>query len=211
MHSRRLGYIRRDRIGLMGFSHGGRTMQKAVLRSTVGQDYSTPFVAAVAFYPGCVAPTSALAPDTRILIGDADDWSSPAACRRWYDQVQRGRHELQLKVYPGAPHGFDFWHIPGWYAGHYTGRDPAAAADATALTREFFRAASGAMIPRGGGTLLARTRPTSRHRDGPGCLLIAIHEARARVPLVPAGPAPERARRLVAANHAPEIMRRPAA
>jgi dienelactone hydrolase len=134
---RRSRDIRADRIGVIGFSHGGWAVLKAVLQDNVRQDHATPFVAAVAFYPGCESAGSALATDTLILIGGADDWTSPAACQRWYDLARRAGHELQLKVYPGAPHGFDSWHIPGWYAGHYTGRDPAAAEDATALTREF--------------------------------------------------------------------------
>jgi dienelactone hydrolase len=135
---RGLANIRADRIGVIGFSHGGWAVLKVVLVDTVRQDRAIPFVAAVAFYPGCQPPGSAVATDTLILIGDADDWSSPVACRDWYDHAQRAGHEVRLKVYPGALHGFDAWHLPSYYAGHYTGRDPAAAADATTETREFF-------------------------------------------------------------------------
>jgi dienelactone hydrolase len=134
---RGLPNIRADRIGVIGFSHGGWAVLKAVLEDTVREDGATPFVAAVAFYPGCQPPASALATDTLILIGDADDWSSPTACKVWYDSVQKAGHAVQLKVYPGALHGFDALHLPSYYAGHYTGRDPAAAADATSETREF--------------------------------------------------------------------------
>ena len=134
---RGLPNIRADRIGVIGFSHGGWAVLKAVLEDTVKQDRATPFVAAVAFYPGCERPGSALATDTLILIGDADDWTPPAACRRWSDEVQRAGHALQMKVYPGALHGFDAQHMPSFYAGHHTGRDPAAAEDALLMTREF--------------------------------------------------------------------------
>jgi hypothetical protein len=36
-----------------------------------------------------------------------------------------------------ALHGFDAWHLPSWYAGHYTSRDPQAAEDALVVSREF--------------------------------------------------------------------------
>jgi dienelactone hydrolase len=134
---RRLPNVRADRIGVIGFSHGGWTVLKAVLEGTVRQSGATPFAAAVAFYPGCQRPDSVLATDTLILIGDAGDWTPAVACRRCYDQVQKAGHSLQLKVYPGALHGFDALHTPSYYPGHYTGRDPQAAADAMSVTREF--------------------------------------------------------------------------
>lgn len=134
---RRLPSIRADRIGVIGFSHGGWAVLKAVLADTVRQDSATPFVAAVAFYPGCQRPESALATDTLILIGDADDWTPVQACQRWYDEAQRAGHSLEMIVYPGALHGFDAPHMPGFYSGHYVGRDPRAAADALSATQKF--------------------------------------------------------------------------
>ena len=129
--------IRADRVGVIGFSHGGWAVMKAVLAGTVATDHATPFTAAIAFYPGCPRPDSGLATDTLILMGDADDWTPVAACRRWSDQVDRGGHTLAMRVYPGALHGFDAPHPPHAYAGHLVGRDPAAADDAVALTRAF--------------------------------------------------------------------------
>jgi dienelactone hydrolase len=134
---RRLPNIRADRIAVIGFSHGGWAVLKAVLDGTVRQDNATPFVAAVAFYPGCQRPESALATDTLILIGDADDWTPVQACRRWFDEAQRAGHSLEMIVYPGALHGFDAPHVPSWYAGHYVGRDPQAASDALSATQKF--------------------------------------------------------------------------
>ena len=134
---RTLPGIRADRIGLIGFSHGGWAVLKAVLADTVAQDHATPFAVAVAFYPGCQKPASPLATDTLILMGDADDWTPVAACRRWYDQADRATHILQMKVYPNALHGFDAAHMPYVYAGHFVGRNPDAAADAVAVTRDF--------------------------------------------------------------------------
>jgi dienelactone hydrolase len=129
--------IRADRIAVIGFSHGGWAVLKAVLADTVRQDRATPFVAGVAFYPGCQRPESALATDTLILIGDADDWTPVPACQRWHDEVQKAGHSLEMIVYKGALHGFDAPRMPGYYAGHRVGRDPQAAADALASTQKF--------------------------------------------------------------------------
>lgn len=137
---RSLPIVRADRIGVIGFSHGGWAVLKAVLAGTVSRDHATPFAAAVAFYPGCEQPDSALATDTLIVIGDADDWTPVTRCMRWRDSVQADGHALAMKVYPGALHGFDAPSPPHLYAGHHVGRDPDAARDAAAETRTFLAA-----------------------------------------------------------------------
>jgi len=93
------------------------------------------FAAAVAYYPGCDPPTSALETDTLILIGDADDWTSPARCARWRDTVQTNGRTLRMKTYPGARHAFDAPSPPHPFADHYIGQDPAAMADSLVETR----------------------------------------------------------------------------
>jgi dienelactone hydrolase len=137
---RSLPNVRADRIGVIGFSHGGWAVLKAVLADTVRQDQALPFAAAIAFYPGCDPPGSALATDTLILIGDADDWTPVARCERWRDAVATRGHVLQMKIYHGALHGFDAKTAPRMYAGHYVGRNPEAAEDAIAATRNFLAA-----------------------------------------------------------------------
>jgi len=134
---RTLPYVRADRIGVIGFSHGGSSVMRAVLADTVQHDHATPFAAAVAFYPGCDPPGSPLASDTLILIGDADDWTPVERCILWRDQVQRAGHVLQMKIYPGALHAFDAGAMPQVYAGHRVGGDRQAAADATTTARNF--------------------------------------------------------------------------
>jgi dienelactone hydrolase len=103
----------------------------------VAQDHATPFAAAVAFYPGCQRPDSALATDTLILIGSADDWTPAANCIRWSKAVQTAGHMLHIMVYTGALHSFDAPAMPHLYAGHETGRDPAAAANSFVVTQQF--------------------------------------------------------------------------
>jgi dienelactone hydrolase len=134
------------RIGVIGFSHGGWAVLKAVLAGVVRHADEPPFAAAVAFYPGCDPPGSPLETDTLILIGDADDWTPVARCQRWRDHAAPNGHALRMKVYPGALHAFDALVGPRAFAGHYVGRDPVAAADAIAETQAFF--AARLMMPR---------------------------------------------------------------
>lgn len=129
--------VRGDRIGVIGFSHGGWAVLKAVQAGLARPAGIAPFAAAVAFYPGCDPPVAALETDTLILIGEADDWSPVERCRRWVELVQRNGHSLRLKTYPGALHSFDAPSMPHFFAGHYIGRDPAAATDALVETRGF--------------------------------------------------------------------------
>jgi dienelactone hydrolase len=125
-------------VGVIGYSHGGWAVLKAVLAGVVRRADETPFAVAAAFYPGCDPPNAPLETDTLILIGGADEWTPAARCQRWRDAAQTNGHTLEFKVYPGALHAFDALAKPGWFAGHYIGRDDTAAADSVAETRAFF-------------------------------------------------------------------------
>ncbi len=129
--------VRGDRIGVIGFSHGGWAVLKAVQAGLACPPSTPSFEAAVAFYPGCDPPVAALETNTLILIGEADDWTPVARCRRWAELAQRNGHTLRIKTYPGALHSFDAQSMPHFFVGHYIGRDPAAAADALIETRAF--------------------------------------------------------------------------
>jgi dienelactone hydrolase len=137
------GALHVTKIGVIGFSHGGWAVLKAVLAGVVNHPGEPAFAAAVAFYPGCDPPTAPLETDTLILIGEADEWTPVARCRRWVDLARPDGHALQIKTYPGALHAFDAPAMPHVYAGHRVGHDPAAAADATAETQAFFAARLG--------------------------------------------------------------------
>jgi dienelactone hydrolase len=132
--------VRPEKISVIGFSHGGWAVLKAVLAGVVRPPQTRPFAAAVAFYPGCDPPASALETDTLILIGEADEWTPMERCARWRDLVQPNGHVVRLKSYPGALHGFDAPGAPHYFAGHFVGRNPAAAADALVETRMFLDA-----------------------------------------------------------------------
>jgi dienelactone hydrolase len=133
--------VRAQRVGVIGFSHGGWAVLKAVLAGLVRRSNEPAFAAAVVFYPGCDPrdpPGRPLETDTLILIGSADDWTPPAPCAKWRDEVQTNGHVLQMKIYPGALHGFDSPRPPHFYAGHHAGQDPAALADSRIETHRFF-------------------------------------------------------------------------
>ena len=127
-------------IGVIGFSHGGWSVLKAVLAGAVRASGGPAFMAAVAYYPGCELAASPLATDTMILIGDADDWTPVGRCQRWAERVDRSGHFLDLHVYPGAFHGFDTIAPTHVYAGHQVGGDPRAGPISIAEVKSFLAA-----------------------------------------------------------------------
>jgi dienelactone hydrolase len=133
---RTLPNIRHDRIGVIGFSHGGGAVLNLVTQPAVPSG-STPFSAAVAFYPPCDRPTAALLTDTLILIGAADNWTPARDCQRWQQALPPGVHTIQLKIYPDAHHAFDTIPEVHDYLGHTIGHNEGATAQAEADTRAF--------------------------------------------------------------------------
>jgi dienelactone hydrolase len=99
-------FVAAARIGLIGWSHGGITTLHAVddvYPSRLGNDR---FRAAIVFDPGCLIRLLRLNAPLLILIGEEDDWTPAARCRR--SEVEpKTSHEFTLKVYPGAYHEFD--------------------------------------------------------------------------------------------------------
>ena len=97
--------IDRQRIALIGWSHGGSTVLWAAdKRLAFG---NADIKAAIAFYPGCRVPAESAnwAPRVAltILIGAADDWTPPESCR-----ALAARHaSVRYIEYPGAVHAFD--------------------------------------------------------------------------------------------------------
>ena len=125
------------RIGVIGWSHGGSTTLYAVddvYLSKLGRDR---FRVAIAFYPGCLLRLQRLNAPLLILIGDEDDWTTAARCRRM--EVDPGEpHRVSLKVYPGAHHGFDRIEAGARvYLGHTLERHPEAAIDAEEQVQRF--------------------------------------------------------------------------
>jgi dienelactone hydrolase len=128
-------WVLHDRIGLLGWDNGASAVLWAVRPQIALAGRHDDFRSAVAFYPDCRISSrlgwSARVP-TLVLIGAADDLSSPSACRQMVDDA-RGRSALaRIVVYPNARHGFDRMNVPLHTVaeGHgHIGTDPTARAD----------------------------------------------------------------------------------
>ncbi len=112
--------VARQRIALLGWSHGGSTVLATMnARAPAVIAYRAHlaatdafFVTAVAFYPGCYASLrehAGFAPAARlsIFIGEADDWTSVKPCVALGKRVAAQGDALEVHTYPGTYHGFD--------------------------------------------------------------------------------------------------------
>jgi dienelactone hydrolase len=94
-------------VALLGWSDGGSTV---VAAGHVAADLPEGLIrGSVAFYPGCYAgnsnPSWRPAGRMLMLMGEADDWTPIAPCRRLAERI--GGPALTLVGYPGAYHDFD--------------------------------------------------------------------------------------------------------
>ena len=147
--------VRRDRIGVAGWSQGGATILNAIGRQSPLRPANPPpndFRAAVAFYPGaCNAQRQSSAWTTSIpilaLLGAADVWTPMPPCKEFLDAAAARGTPVEVVVYPGAYHSFDAPNLPQRELPDYrtragvvpiVGTDPAARADALQRVPAFF-------------------------------------------------------------------------
>lgn len=101
--------VRANHISLMGWSNGGSSVLWAVRPNHKADDVPD-FRSAVAFYPVCrrleSTAWSARVP-TLILIGGADDVTSPEECEHMVAGAKGRSARISIQVYPGAFHDFD--------------------------------------------------------------------------------------------------------
>jgi dienelactone hydrolase len=134
--------VQQGHIGMIGHSHGGWTVMRAVQKS-----YGLAALglrAAVAYYPSC-APQFDRDVDVPllVLIGDKDDWTPADKCRQLQSAGFSRPDLVQVIYYPNAYHSFDSRSpdrsVPGnGSTMHRLAYDTAAAPDAEARTRAFF-------------------------------------------------------------------------
>ncbi len=138
-HLAGLTFVDGNRVAVMGWSYGGVTTLSAVSTSSGTGKRDDLFRAGVAFYPSCRKAGASLNAPLLILIGELDDWTPVSRCQRLTKRwLKRGTgHELVLKVYPGAYHGFDAKGVDRKIMGHRVKYDPAAAAEAITRVKEF--------------------------------------------------------------------------
>ncbi len=109
-----------DRIGLIGWSQGGGAVLFAIRTQSCGRPVQLPhgdFRAAVAFYPGScderkhkVAWTSPI--PLLVLIGASDVWTPLAPCSRLMADAKARGSPVEMQIYPGAYHDFDWPDMP---------------------------------------------------------------------------------------------------
>jgi dienelactone hydrolase len=106
-------FVRKDRVGLLGWSNGGSTVLSAInVKSRARPSVLTyDFRVAVAFYPGCRSTEQNVNWTTHIpltiLIGEADDWTPASFCSSLVNRVCRGGAPAEIVTYPEAHHAFD--------------------------------------------------------------------------------------------------------
>ncbi len=126
-----LSFVDPNRIAMIGWSHGGWTVL-----GELNKERENPFRAAIAFYPYCNYELDNLSAPLLILIGGFDDW-----CPAYYCSAKmpsgKSDHEVSLKIYPEASHGFDFEGIDLTVEGHRLLYDPIAASDAIDRVKKF--------------------------------------------------------------------------
>lgn len=153
----RLPFVDRDRIALIGWSHGGVATLIAVSSSNYAAfagNVNTvsgaarpamsnatlkpkdPFRAAVAFYPYCRGDLADSNAPLLILAGALDDWSPADLCRK---RMPSGKteHEVALKIYPGSYHGFDMVGMDVVKQQHRLCYNPEAFSDSVVRVKEF--------------------------------------------------------------------------
>lgn len=149
-----LPFVDRNRIGLLGQSHGGFATLASVSKSTyatsaalidlftdVTTNLEPPerndlFRAAVALYPFCIGQLDDSNAPLLILIGELDSWCPAALCQM---KMPSGKtsNEVILKIYPGAHHGFDMEGVDMVREHHRVLYDPVASADSIVQVKEF--------------------------------------------------------------------------
>ena len=122
---------------LVGFSMGGGAALDAVTSGLIESKKPHRFRAAIAYYPWCKNRDGSTTVPTLILIGDQDDWTSASWCQQMVADPDRKGSPVDLVVYPGAWHGFNYPGPPRQYLGHHIEYNPTATADAWSRVRHF--------------------------------------------------------------------------
>ena len=106
-------FIDRERIGIMGFSRGGRAALYASLKrfQRLHGPGGLEFAAYLPFYAPCYTQyvDDEVVSDRpiRLFHGSADDYAPVAPCRAYVERLRRVGKDAQLTEYAAASHSFD--------------------------------------------------------------------------------------------------------
>jgi dienelactone hydrolase len=134
-------FIDPERVAMLGYSMGGGSALR-IAREGSASEFEEKFRVAIAYYPECGGAVPAMAIPTMILIGASDDWTPAEPCRELADRLQKNGTPIDLTVYPGAHHAFNFPQAkPGFRSlGHWLEYNEPAARDAETKLRGFLAA-----------------------------------------------------------------------
>ncbi len=147
-------FVRGDRIAAMGWSQGGGVILYSIGTPSLGRPSALPqgdFRAAVAFYPGSCNDNRQPAGWTNtiplmVLTGAEDVWTPAAPCKAFVDGAIARGSRIEMQIYPGAYHDFDWPNLPRRERPEFRTRegvvpieatDPAARQDAFARVPAF--------------------------------------------------------------------------
>ena len=112
-------FVRPDRIGIMGWSQGGGALLFAIDTQSFSRPAQLPrgdFRAAVAFYPTSCAerlqPSWSTTIPLMVLIGAEDVGIPWVPCKALLDGAVTRDAKVEMQVYPGAYHHFDWPNFP---------------------------------------------------------------------------------------------------
>ena len=140
-------FVASARVAVMGWSMGGDASLAAIEEGATWRTEGARFAAAIAYYPTCAVSAGVLTAPALNLVGEQDDWTPAAACRKLAAHesdvgITRDAAKgtpIDLVVYPNATHGFDYRIPPQRYLGHSTQYDESVSRDAETRVRAFLR------------------------------------------------------------------------
>ena len=107
---RNQSYVDPTRIGVMGWSSGGRHAFSLVSEEMpLGRVQQKQFKAGVMIYPNCSPDGGLFRSPMLILLGDNDQYLVNGVCNQFKAETQRlnSRQVVDVRVYPGATHFYD--------------------------------------------------------------------------------------------------------
>jgi dienelactone hydrolase len=113
-------FIRGDRIAAIGWSQGGGVILYSIGTPSQGRPSTLlqgDFRAAVAFYPASCSDNRQPAGWTDsipllVLTGAEDVWTPAAPCKAFVDGATARGGRIEMQIYPGAYHDFDWPNLP---------------------------------------------------------------------------------------------------
>jgi dienelactone hydrolase len=135
-----LPFVTPNNIAVMGWSHGGMTVLYSVIKLNVPRPLRNreAFKVGISFYPYCDEFLTNTNAPLLILHGELDKLAEAESCLQFMVSKPK-KHEIILKIYPEAYHGFDWEGKDANYRGHKVLYNQKAAKDAEIQVKDFLK------------------------------------------------------------------------